>query len=106
MYSGVLLFFTQSVSIRRILLRRQPLTTIHDITAAWSGLGGAAFSLYKQISVASSIWGVFGVTTYLICLSILHIATPALFTIQLFNATSPLAVATTLAFPIATKNNL
>jgi len=105
-YSAVLLFLVQSVSIRRSILRRQSLTATHDITAAWSGLGSAISSLYNQISVTVSAWGVSAVVAYLTCLSILHITTPTLVVPQLFNSTSSLMVNKTHAIPVANANDL
>jgi hypothetical protein len=98
-YSGVLLFLTQRLSLRRNLLHFQTLTTSHDVTAAWSGLGAALFSLYAQISVTASVLGVSAVAIYLTCLSLLHIATPTLFTMDLFNDTSPLTITAIQGFP-------
>ncbi|KDR84452.1 hypothetical protein GALMADRAFT_713990 [Galerina marginata CBS 339.88] len=98
-YSATLLFFVQRVSIRQNLLRHEPLTATHDFTTAWSGVGSAVFSLYNQLSVPASSWRVSGVAAYLTCLSIMHITTPTLFTLQLFSSNTSIMVNTTLALP-------
>ncbi|KAG1876467.1 hypothetical protein DFJ58DRAFT_177250, partial [Suillus subalutaceus] len=44
-YTAVLLFLTQRLAISRTLMRRVKLTTIHDISGAWAGLGSALSSV-------------------------------------------------------------
>ncbi|KAJ6488817.1 hypothetical protein C8R45DRAFT_929524 [Mycena sanguinolenta] len=46
-YTAVLVFITQTLATRRSLQRSQMLTTTHDNTAAWAGIG-AAISLLRN----------------------------------------------------------
>ncbi|KAF7367706.1 hypothetical protein MSAN_00834400 [Mycena sanguinolenta] len=65
---------------------------------AWSGLGSAVKIILDQITEASSVLGTLSVLGYLSCISILHITTPALFSVQAFNVSIPTTI-TTQGFP-------
>ncbi|KAJ6516946.1 hypothetical protein C8R47DRAFT_1268750 [Mycena vitilis] len=97
-YLGLMVFVTQTLSTRQIIQTDQTLTAIHDRTAAWAGIGSAVFQLFHQTAVRGSLVGVFSVFFYLFAALLLHVTTPALFTIQTFNATR-LAVVGTQSLP-------
>ncbi|KAJ6498484.1 hypothetical protein C8R47DRAFT_1193929 [Mycena vitilis] len=85
-YLAAVVYVTQSLSMRRILQTDQTLTAIHDMTAAWAGIGAAAYHLWYQTRVRSSVIGVLSVFFYLGGVLVLHVATPALFAVQTFTS--------------------
>ncbi|KAJ6533520.1 hypothetical protein B0H19DRAFT_1080932 [Mycena capillaripes] len=70
------------------------LTAMHDITSAWAGIGSALATLYSQMSLAGSVVGTLSVVGYLGGISILHVTTPSLLSIETFNQSVPLNVQT------------
>ncbi|KAJ7104543.1 hypothetical protein C8R43DRAFT_228631 [Mycena crocata] len=94
-YSALLVFVTQTLSMRRSLHREQSLTATHDIASAWAGIGSAVLHIWHQKAVPATFIGVLSVFFYLGNMLVLHITTPALFTLQAFNASRPLQIATT-----------
>jgi hypothetical protein len=70
------------------------LTATHDNATAWVGLGSALVTMLDQIAVTSSVLGVLSIFGYLASLSLLHITTPALFSVEAFNITIPTTVST------------
>ncbi|KAJ7635724.1 hypothetical protein DFH06DRAFT_1434353 [Mycena polygramma] len=93
-YSALLVFVTQSLSMQRSLQMSQPLTATHDTSAAWTGIGSAALHMWRQWAVPASPLGVILIFLYLGGVIVLHISTPALFTLQTFNATRLVPVST------------
>ncbi|KAF8212758.1 hypothetical protein K438DRAFT_1805046 [Mycena galopus ATCC 62051] len=93
-YSASLVFVTQTLSMRRSLQRDQPLTETHDNTAAWAGIGSAIGCLWSQKAVPASVIGVLSTFLYLANILVLHITTPALFSLETFSASHPLLVET------------
>ncbi|KAF7376974.1 hypothetical protein MSAN_00115200 [Mycena sanguinolenta] len=93
-YSASLVFITQTLSMRRSLQRDQTLTETHDNAAAWAGIGSALVHLWRQKTVPASISGVLSTFFYLSSVLILHITTPALFSLEAFTATRPVPVQT------------
>ncbi|KAF7375776.1 hypothetical protein MSAN_00467300 [Mycena sanguinolenta] len=88
-YSAVLVFITQTLATRRSLQKNQMLTTTHDNTAAWAGIGAAVSLMWnqKKNSSRSSILGVLSATTYLAAVLGLHITSSSLFSLVTFNST-------------------
>jgi hypothetical protein len=80
------------------LIRRLKLTTIHDISSAWAGLGSALSNVWKQTGIPASLWATAAVTTYLVCISVLHITSSTLLHFQTFNSSLPTNVSTTLGW--------
>jgi hypothetical protein len=80
------------------LIRRLKLTTIHDISSAWTGLGSALSSIWKQTSISASLWATTAVATYLVCISVLHVTSSTLLQFQTFNFSMPMNVSTTLGW--------
>ncbi|KAJ7221113.1 hypothetical protein C8J57DRAFT_1393394 [Mycena rebaudengoi] len=95
-FSASLVFVTQTLSMRRSLQREQTLTETHDNAAAWAGIGSAIFQLWIQKAVPASIIGVFSTFLYLASILVLHITTPALFSLETVNVYRP--VLDSLAF--------
>ncbi|KAJ7692064.1 hypothetical protein B0H17DRAFT_1061829 [Mycena rosella] len=93
-YSALLVFVTQTLSKRRSVRMDQTLTAIHDTTAAWSGIGSAVLHLWNQTVVSGSVFGVLSALLYLGSVLVLHITTPALFSVQTFNSTREVPVGT------------
>jgi hypothetical protein len=80
------------------LTRRLKLTTIHDVSSAWAGLGSALSSIWKQTGISASLWATTVVTTYLVCISVLHVTSSTLLQFQTFNSSMPINVSTTLGW--------
>ena len=69
---------TQQLAIRIHLSRKQYVTTTHDVALAWSGLGAAVMSLWRQHTLPASVWQVLTIAIYLGSIAILHITIPTL----------------------------
>ncbi|KAJ6568910.1 hypothetical protein B0H19DRAFT_1373327 [Mycena capillaripes] len=93
-YSALLVFITQTLSMRRDLHIRQSLTATHDNTAAWSGLGSAAFCVWHQMAVAASVPGVLSALLYLGSIAILHVTMPNMFLLQTVQMLRPVVIET------------
>ncbi|KAG2132183.1 hypothetical protein BD769DRAFT_579758 [Suillus cothurnatus] len=98
LYTAVLVFLTQQVAISRALVCRLKLTTIHDISNAWAGLGSALSSIWKQTRIPASLWATTAVTTYLVCISVLHITSSTLLQFQTFNSSMTTNISTLLGW--------
>ncbi|KAG2110035.1 hypothetical protein BD769DRAFT_1365273 [Suillus cothurnatus] len=98
LYTAVLVFLTQRLAMSRALVRRLKLTTIHDISGAWTGLGSALSGVWKQTRTPASLWATTAVTTYLICVSVLHITSSTLLQLQTFNSSITTNVSTMLGW--------
>ncbi|KAG1799954.1 uncharacterized protein BJ212DRAFT_1581685 [Suillus subaureus] len=98
LYTAVLVFLTQRLAISRALVRRLKLTTIHDISNAWAGLGSALINVWKQTRVPASLWATTAVTTYLVCISVLHVTSSTLLQFQTFNSSMTTNISTTLGW--------
>ncbi|KAF7344292.1 hypothetical protein MVEN_01720700 [Mycena venus] len=85
-YSAVLVFLTQTLSLRRSLHVDQMLTATHDNAAAWSGIGSAVVYLWHQRTVRASLVSVLFAVLYLGNILGLHVTTPALFSLEAFNS--------------------
>ncbi|KAJ6484091.1 hypothetical protein C8R45DRAFT_1000161 [Mycena sanguinolenta] len=83
-YSASLVFITQTLSMRRK----------QDNAAAWAGIGSALVHIWHQKTVPASITGVLCTFFYLTSVLILHITTPALFSLETFAATRAVPVQT------------
>ncbi|KAG1831158.1 hypothetical protein DFJ58DRAFT_848311 [Suillus subalutaceus] len=98
LYTAVLVFLTQRLAMSRALVRRLKLTTIHDISSAWAGLGSALSSVWKQTHISASLSATTAVTTYLVCISVLHVTSSTLLQFQTFNSSITTNVSTTLGW--------
>lgn len=97
-YTAVLLFLTQRLAISRALVRRLKLTAIHDISGAWTGLGSALSSVWRQTDIPTSWWTTSAVTAYLVNITVLHITSSTLLQFQTFNTSMTTSVPTTLGW--------
>ncbi|KAF7363028.1 hypothetical protein MVEN_00654600 [Mycena venus] len=93
-YFSSALFVTQKLAMHHNLRAYQTLTATHDNIYSWTGLGSALATLYRQLEVRVSLFGPISVACYLICISLLHITTPAIFSVPGFNTSTPLTVQT------------
>jgi hypothetical protein len=82
--------YTQRVALRRDLLRPQSLTSLHDHTSAWLGVGSALSVVRKQTRTLNRT---VVTAVYLLCIFGLHNTIPALLSLvtrsdfQTINAT-------------------
>ncbi|KAH7918204.1 hypothetical protein BV22DRAFT_1134774 [Leucogyrophana mollusca] len=104
LYTALLVYLTQRVSLSRRLSQRQMLTTIHDVTGAWGGLGAALDGLWQQTKVVASPFGVLSVTAYLLNISVLHIASSSIIQFQTFNNTITASAPTAIGWPNSSVN--
>ncbi|KAJ7038691.1 hypothetical protein C8F04DRAFT_1231865, partial [Mycena alexandri] len=93
-YLSLVLYWTQRLALRHNLHIKKTLTATHDNATAWSGIGSALVTLLDQIAVTSSVLGTLSVFGYLATISALHVTTPALFSIQAFNLSTPTPIDT------------
>ncbi|KAJ7023517.1 hypothetical protein C8F04DRAFT_180802 [Mycena alexandri] len=91
-YSALLVFVTQTLSTRRSLQMSQTVTAIHDSAAAWTGIGSAVLHLWRQTAAHGSILAVLSPLAYLGNILVLHITTPALFSVAAFNSSHGIPV--------------
>ncbi|KAJ7156395.1 hypothetical protein C8R46DRAFT_1356051 [Mycena filopes] len=99
-YSALLVFVTQTLFMRRSLQITQPLTAIHDTSAAWTGIGSAILHLWRQTAVPGSALGVVTALLYLSNVLVLHISSPALFSVVAFNTSNSVPVGTSSHLPV------
>ncbi|KAJ7496874.1 hypothetical protein FB451DRAFT_1386225 [Mycena latifolia] len=90
---------SQTLSMRRNMQMNRTLTTTHDNAAAWTGIGSALLHAWYQKAVPASVLGVLTTTLYLADIMVLHITTPALFSVQAFNSSPSVPVSTTQSIP-------
>jgi hypothetical protein len=98
-YTVLLVVATQRLALYGILLRRQTLTATHDESTAWVGLGSALLVLWKQTHIAASVVGTSLITIYLVGISVLHISTPSLFNLQVFDQPNSTMISTRIGMP-------
>ncbi|KAK0204400.1 hypothetical protein DFS33DRAFT_1423374 [Desarmillaria ectypa] len=104
-YLAGLVFVSQQLATRRNVRARQTLTATHDNISAWTGLGAALLALWRQTFIAASVIGALCVAAYFVFAAVLHITTPAIFSLQPFNTTRHATISTTLGTPnISVKN--
>ncbi|KAJ6523214.1 hypothetical protein B0H19DRAFT_1277077 [Mycena capillaripes] len=84
-YSAVLVFVTQLLSTRQNLRTERPLTATHDTAAALARIWSAVLYPWHQKKVPASIIGVSSAFLYLGNILVLHVTTPALFSLEMFN---------------------
>ncbi|KAH7916996.1 hypothetical protein BV22DRAFT_1135800, partial [Leucogyrophana mollusca] len=104
LYTALLVYLAQRVALSRRLSQRQFLTTIHDVTGAWGGLGAALDGLWQQTKVVASPLGVLSVTAYLLNVSVLHITSSSIIQFQTFNNTVTTSAPTAVGWPNSSVN--
>ncbi|KAJ7811836.1 hypothetical protein B0H13DRAFT_1926508 [Mycena leptocephala] len=82
-YSALLVFVTQTLSMRRSLQMDQVLMATHDNAAVWAGVGAAISHLWlqKTVPARASMIGVLTATFYPTTILGLHITTSSLFSL-------------------------
>ncbi|KAJ6522729.1 hypothetical protein B0H19DRAFT_1085988 [Mycena capillaripes] len=75
------------------------LTALHYNAAAWTGIGSAFLHTWYQKAVPASVLGVLTISLYLADIAVLHITTPALFSVQAFNSSHAIMVSTNQSIP-------
>ncbi|KAJ7019086.1 hypothetical protein C8F04DRAFT_353328 [Mycena alexandri] len=93
-YYTLLVYLTQRSAMTRIFQEHSTLTATHDQVSAWAGIGSAAITLSKQVTSPSSVLRIFAISLYLSTVSILHVTTPALVSVESFNVTITTSVQT------------
>ncbi|KAF8547830.1 hypothetical protein OG21DRAFT_840133 [Imleria badia] len=104
LYTAFLVFMTQRLALSASLSRRQKLTITHDISAAWSGLGAAILTLWQQTNITASTSATISVFLYLTCISVLHVASPAIMQFQPYNTSIATIVASNATWPDPSVN--
>ncbi|KAJ7085072.1 hypothetical protein C8R44DRAFT_903058 [Mycena epipterygia] len=94
LYGSGLLFLTQKIVMQSSFRSSQTLTAAHDSISAWRGLISAMITLYNQLSVPALVLGALSTAGYLGCISILHVTLPASLSVETFNSSFTLNVAT------------
>ncbi|KAJ7023755.1 hypothetical protein C8F04DRAFT_1271103 [Mycena alexandri] len=94
LYSSILVLTSQTLAMRRNFQIKQTITATHDNITAWSGLGAAVCGVWNQRSIPASVFGTLSVFLYLLNISIFHISTPSLLSLQTFNFSLPTDVRT------------
>jgi hypothetical protein len=87
-------YMVQRASLRSQLGHKTSLTAIHDVNDAWSGLGAATMGLSRQIHLPADYVTVSIAMLYLSGISILHITSPALLSLQTYSLSTPLGILT------------
>lgn len=81
-----MVYTAQQLVMRKHLSYPTTVTAMHDSNIAWSGIGSSLFTLYRNIYLPVSVSGTLLAVMYLGCIAVFHITTPALFSVQTFNA--------------------
>ena len=89
----------QQLAIAKLIAQRHYLTTVHDTTNAWAGIGASLSALLQQKNQPSSLWAIIGVMVYLICISVMHIASSTVLQFTTYNSTSIISVPTLVSWP-------
>ena len=84
----------QQLAVQRQLHSSQTLTALHDSVNAWSGLGSSVLTVLQQFRVPATVFPTLITSIYLGCIAVLHITTPALFSLETFNSTMPTDIKT------------
>ncbi|KAH7906630.1 hypothetical protein BJ138DRAFT_1182988 [Hygrophoropsis aurantiaca] len=101
LYTALLVYLTQRISVWHNLSQYQRVTTLHDISGAWAGLGSALNGLWNQFRLPSSPLSILSVAAYLICITTLHITSSSIMQFQNFENMVRAPVETTLGWPHA-----
>ncbi|KAJ3556889.1 hypothetical protein NM688_g1774 [Phlebia brevispora] len=102
-YCAALVLLTQRITLNESSKRRQTLTSIHDKTSAWLGLGTSLLTLGRQAKLATDVLGIFMITTYLLLIFVVHTTLPSIFGVSTQNVTINAVHTTILARQNATS---
>ena len=98
-YSLILVSITQRLAVSRAMARTQNLTSVHDLSQAWTGIGSALVGVSQQVKVVASLRTTLAVTIYYLCVSVLHIASTTVMQFEVFDGSSNHTAQSTLAWP-------
>ncbi|KZT67674.1 hypothetical protein DAEQUDRAFT_386080 [Daedalea quercina L-15889] len=101
-YTALLVLFTQHLAMRTLTSGNHTLTSVQDVTGAWSGLAAAFVGMWRQLKSPSYILGMTQVTAYLACISALHVTTPSLFSVRPFTQSNRTTVSAISSLPLMT----
>ncbi|KAJ6506664.1 hypothetical protein C8R45DRAFT_1090347 [Mycena sanguinolenta] len=83
-YYSTLVYLTQKVVIGHAAQEYSLLTATHDKLLAWTGIGSAISTAWQQVKLPGSPLQILYISIYLATISVLHIATPALVSVESF----------------------
>ena len=83
---------------------RRKLTTVHDVSGAWTGIGAGLYALWQQRKASSSILEVIAVVTYLTTMLVLQIASSSIMHWQGFDTMLTGVLPADLAMPGSAVN--
>lgn len=100
-----MLFCVQQLVSQRDLRSHSNLTNLHDGNAAWQGIGNALWTMWRNLPLPHPLRKKYGgvsskpirtviAVIYLGGISTMHMSIPALASIQTFNVTEAITVAT------------
>ncbi|KAF7348043.1 hypothetical protein MSAN_01756700 [Mycena sanguinolenta] len=84
-YYSALVYLTQKLAITHAAQEYSFFTATHDKVLAWSGIGSAISTLWQQVKLPGSPRKILYISIYLATISVLHIATPALVSVESFD---------------------
>ena len=94
-----MVFITQRLAVSRALTRKQSLTSHHDLSQAWTSIGSALFGLRQQAKVAASPRMTLAITTYYLCISVLHVTSTTVMQFEVFSSSKNNTMQSILAWP-------
>ncbi|KAG7442047.1 uncharacterized protein BT62DRAFT_1010833 [Guyanagaster necrorhizus] len=75
---------------------------MYDNMSAWTGLGAALMVLWRETTIAATVFRVLFITAYFVCVGVLHVTASAVFS----NTSRYSVISTTLGPPNISINNL
>ncbi|KAF7330600.1 hypothetical protein MSAN_02460200 [Mycena sanguinolenta] len=103
-YLAAIVFVTQKLANQCNLKKYTTLTATHDNLLSWSGIGSALNNLYIQFSLPASIPETLSIVGYLGLIMVIHITTPAFFSVPIFNIPTS-SIVPTLGIPQWNQSN-
>ena len=94
---------TQRLAVSRAMVRKQSLTRVHDVSQAWTSVGSALFGLWQQVKGATSLRMTIAITTYYLCISVLHITSTTVMQFEVFSSSKNNTMQSTLAWPASSS---
>ena len=94
----------QRLALFKMVSERRRLTTVHDVSGAWTGIGAAIYILWRQRKVSSSTREIISVGAYLTLMLVLHIISSSIMQWQAFGGMLVGVVQTELALPDSAVN--
>ena len=98
-YTLILVFITQRLAVSRAMTRKQSLTSHHDLSQAWTSIGSALFGLWQQAKDTASPCMMLAITTYYLCISVLHVSSTTIMQFEVFSSSKNNTMQSILAWP-------